>query len=62
MLEIFIIAWLIISIPVTIFFLLAFTAAGRADHYNEGVTKIYSYKQPREKKAYFKRSFPYVHF
>lgn len=62
MLEILVIAWLIISIPVTIFFLLAFTAARRADHYNEGVTKVYSYKQLREKKAHFKRSFPYIHF
>ena len=61
MLEILVISWLIISVPVTILFLVAFTVARRADRRLEGTDKV-SYQQPSEKKIRFKKSIPSVDF
>jgi len=62
MLEIFVISYLIISVPATILFLMAFTAARQADHSLEGTDKTYPYQQPSEEKIHFKRSIPSVDF
>jgi len=67
MLEILLIAYLVISVPITIFFLLAFTVAQQADRSLEGIDlegtdKLYPYQQPNKKKVHFKKSLPFVAF
>jgi len=61
MLEIYLISYLAISVPVTIFFLLACKAARRADNKIDGVSKEYAYQQPGGQKAHIKRSIPSFH-
>jgi hypothetical protein len=61
MLEILVISWLVISVPVTILFLIVFTVARRADRRLEGTDKV-PYQQPSEKKIHFKKSIPSVDF
>ena len=62
MLEICFISYLVISIPVTILFLLAFTVAKRADRSLEGTDRVSPYQQPRDEKVRLKRSIPSVDF
>jgi len=62
MLETIVISYLIISVPVTILFLVAFTVARRADHRLEGTDKVYPHQQPSEEKIRFKRSIPSVDY
>jgi len=62
MLEIFVIVYLIISVPATILFLMAFAIARRADHRLERTDKIYPDQQPSEEKIHFKRSISSVDF
>ena len=61
MLEICLISFLVISITVSIFFLLAFTIAQRADRSSEGTDK-HLYEHPSEGKVHSKRSIPSVDF
>lgn len=62
MLEILVISWLVISVPVTILFLVAFTVARRADRRLEGTDTVHPSQQPSEKKIHFKKSIPSVDF
>ena len=62
MLETIVISYLIISVPVTILILMAFTVARRADRSLRGTDKAYPYQQPSEEKIHFKRSIPSVDF
>ncbi len=62
MLEIFFMSYLVISVPVTIFFLLALKVAGRAERALEGTDKVEPYQQPGGKKVHFKKSIPSVDF
>jgi len=61
MLEIYLISYLAISVPVTFFLLLVFRAARRADDKIDGVSKECAYKQPDDQKAHIKRSIPSFH-
>lgn len=60
MLEIFFISYLVISVPITILFLLAFIAAQRADRSLKGTDKVFPYQQPSKEKVHFKRSIPFI--
>jgi len=62
MLEICFISYLVISIPITVLFWLAFTVAKRADRSIEGADKVYPYQQPGDEKVHFKRSIPSVDY
>jgi len=62
MLEICFISYLVVSIPVTILLLLAFTVAKRADSSLEGTDKVYPYQLPGDEKVHFKGSIPSVDY
>jgi hypothetical protein len=62
MLEIYLIIYLAISIPVTILLLLACKAAKQADRELEGQGSIFPHQQPSREKKHFKKSISSLHF